>query len=133
MLRSKTLKIGLVSRMDILVIVNESPWGSSLAGTAQRFIRAALDAGHRVPAVFFQNDGVYNALGGRAADDGLPSPFTGWCELGRRSGVQLLLCSAASARRLEQSQVDQLPAGFREAGLARMWELAVDCDRLVTF
>jgi len=119
--------------MDILVIVNESPWGSSLAGTAQRFIKAAVDAGETVPAVFFQNDGVYNATAGRASDDGLPSPFETWCELARDQGVRLLLCSAASARRLDQPAVDSLPDAFREAGLAAMWELAQRCDRVVTF
>lgn len=119
--------------MDILVVVNESPWGSSLAGAAQRFVKAALDAGEAVPAVFFQNDGVYNALAGRASDDGLPSPIETWCELAGEKGTQMLLCSAASARRLDRQAADSLPDAFREAGLAAMWELARRCDRVVTF
>ena len=124
--------------MDIFVIVNESPWGSSLAGTAQRFVEAALQNGCSIPAVFFQNDGVYNALPGLAADDGLPSPFEGWIRLSDDHGVQLLLCSAAIARRLDRQArnaiaVDEPGGSFHEAGLARMWDLAADCDRVVTF
>ena len=63
--------------MKILVIVNESPWGSSLASTALRFVHAACAAGHEVPAVFFHNDGVYNALEGEVSDGGLISPSQG--------------------------------------------------------
>ena len=119
--------------MDILVIVNESPWGSSLATAALRFVRAAQHAGKRVAAVFFHGDGIYNALPGRASDDGLPSPVQDWCELAGQGNTELLLCSAASARRLAQSVVNDLPVEFREAGLVEMWDLAGRCDRIVTF
>ena len=119
--------------MDILVIVNESPWGSTLAGTALRFTNAAIEGGCRVPAVFFQNDGVYNALCGQASDDGLPSPFDGWRHLADEHGVQLLLCSAAVARRYEERIRNELSGDFQQAGLARMWALTEDCDRVVTF
>ena len=119
--------------MDILVIVNESPWGSSLATAALRFVRAAQHSGKRVPAVFFHNDGIYNALLTRSSDDGLPSPVHSWCELAGRGETELLLCSAASARRLAQSAVNELPTAFREAGLVEMWGLAEHCDRVVTF
>ncbi len=119
--------------MDILVIVNESPWGSSLATAALRFVRAAQHSGKCVPAVFFHNDGIYNALPGRVSDDGLPSPVQSWVELAEYGETELLLCSAASARRLAQSAVNELPGAFREAGLVEMWGLAGRCDRVVTF
>ena len=119
--------------MDILVIVNESPWGSSLATAALRFVRAAQHAGKEVAAVFFHGDGIYNALPGRVSDDGLPCAVQDWCELAGQGETELLLCSASSARRLAQSIVNELPGEFRESGLVRMWELAGRCDCVVTF
>jgi sulfur relay (sulfurtransferase) complex TusBCD TusD component (DsrE family) len=44
-------------------------------------------------------------------------------------GVPLLLCSAASQRRLERAP----ETGFREAGLAEILDLMNSCDRVVTF
>jgi len=119
--------------LRILVIVNESPWGSSLATAALRFVRAAQHAGNRVAAVFFHGDGIYNALPGRVSDDGLPSPAQSWRELAGQGKTELLLCSTASARRLMQSSVNEFPDEFREAGLVEMWDLAERCDRVVTF
>ena len=69
------------SCLEILLIVNESPWASSLAGTAQRIFQAAQASGHKVTAVFFHQDGVYNAQDWRASDKGLTSPALRWQEL----------------------------------------------------
>lgn len=119
--------------MDILVIVNASPWGTSLPGAAYRFVTAALDLEQRVPAVFFHDDGVYNAVAGRMADDGLPAPQAQWAALARDNGIDLLLCSAAAARRMPEALAADLEKPFREAGLAEMLELMDGCDRVVTF
>jgi sulfur relay protein TusD/DsrE len=119
--------------MDILLIVNESPWGSSLATTAMRFVQAAHQAGNRVIAIFFNNDGIYNAQRGNMSDDGLISPADRWCEIGREKNTPLLLCPAATARRFDQAIIDKLPKEFRQAGLVEMWAIAQDCDRVVTF
>lgn len=119
--------------MDILVIVTESPWGSSRGNAARRLVRAAWAGGDRVPAVFFRNDGVYHALPGRASDDGLATPGETWSVLGRETGMDLLICAAASARRFPPGVSAGMAEGFTEAGLARMWELAAACDRVVSF
>lgn len=115
--------------MKLLVIVNESPWGRSLASTALRFVRAARAQGHSVPAVYFRDNGVYHALRGRMADSGQERPADAWVALAG-SDTELLLCSSAAARRLDAPGAQ---APFREAGLARMWALALACDRVVTF
>jgi len=119
--------------VNILLIVNESPWGSTLAGAAVRFLEAAQSVGHRVPAVYFHGDGVYNALPGRVSDAGATDLTTAWCRLGRDHGVDLLLCSAAAARRFSAQVAESLEAPFREAGLAEMLQWAASCDRVVTF
>lgn len=114
--------------MNVLVIVNASPWGSSLGLAAQRLVSALLAEGVRVPAVFFREEGVYHALGGRAADAGTPSLGSIWRQLSTDHGLDLLICSTASQRRL-----DRVPEGFREAGLAEVLERMTACDRVVSF
>ena len=115
--------------MKILVIVNVSPWGGSLAVTALRLVRAMLSQGHAIAAVYFREEGVYQVLGGRAADSGTPALRDAWLGLHREHGVPLLVCSSAAQRRLDSAPAD----GFREAGLAEVLETMQTCDRLVTF
>ena len=115
--------------MKILLIVNESPWGSSLGVTALRLIRALAIDGEEIGAIYFREDGVYHAQAGRAQDAGTPGLCEAWEDLSADSGIPLLLCSSAAQRRLSQP-----PSGcFREAGLAKMMELLNSCDRVVTF
>lgn len=118
--------------MKLLVIVNESPWGGSLAVAALRFVRAARSLGHSVPAVFFRGDGVYHAVAGRMADGGQDTPAAAWVALATPD-TRLLVCSADAARRLDAGFGVSTGSVFEEAGLARMWRLAADCDRVVAF
>ncbi len=119
--------------MNILLIVNASPWGSTLANTALRFARAALAAGTPVPAVYFQGDGVYNALPGRVTDAGATDLADGWAALAEDHDVDLLLCSSAAARRWSAKMAELVPAEFREAGLAELVGRLEDCPRVVSF
>ena len=115
--------------MKVLVIVNASPWGGSLAATALRMARALLDDGHAIDSIQFRGEGVYNALPGQASDAGTPEFPAAWRELARQFGFPLLLCSSASTRRLDPVPGD----GFRVAGLPEMLERMAACDRVVTF
>lgn len=116
---------GIKFIVKILVIVNESPWGSTLPAAALRLCRAVIDAGHEVGAVFFRGDGVYNALSGRDTDSTTPDLAVAWSRL----ESPLLVCSSAAARRLDRAP----GGGFREAGLAEVLERMGECDRVVTF
>lgn len=115
--------------MKFLVIVNESPWGSDLALAAWRFVAAAVESRHEVPAVFFREDGVYNALAGENSDAGTPELADAWQQLARGGSSRLLLCSSSWARRMKSSR----PANFEVAGLTEMMELMLASDRVVTF
>jgi sulfur relay (sulfurtransferase) complex TusBCD TusD component (DsrE family) len=115
--------------VKILVIVNASPWGGSLAVTALRMVRAMVSHGYQIAAVYFREEAVYQALAGRVTDHGTPALRDAWLELLRLTGAPLLLCSAAAQRRLERPP----EAGFREAGLAEILDLMNTCDRVVTF
>jgi tRNA 2-thiouridine synthesizing protein D len=113
-----------------LVIVNESPWQTGLSACALRFARAAPNAGMDVLAVFFREDGVYNAMPGTVTDMGAPELAEAWKDLAARQASRLLLCSASSLRRLPAGGHD--PA-FEITGLADMLELTQQADRVVTF
>lgn len=84
----------------------------------------------QLAAVFFREDGVYNALAGTLADAGTPELSAAWRELAARCGTKLLLCSASTQRRL--------PAGceiteFQQSGLADMLEWVQTSDRVISF
>lgn len=118
-----------IQQMKILLVVNSSPWGSTLAVTALRFARAVIAEGMTISAVFFREDGVFHAVGGRATDAGTPALTEAWPEFARSCGAQLLVCRSSGQRNLAQS-----PFGaFREAGLAEMLELMAASDRVVTW
>lgn len=115
--------------MKVLVIVNSSPWGGTLGVTALRLVRAMVHAGQRIVAVYFREEGVYQALAGRVTDAGTPTLRDAWLGLMAEAGVPLLLCSSAAQRRLQTCP----EGGFREAGKAEVLELVATCDRVVTF
>lgn len=120
------------SSLKFLVMVNTSPWGSSRSGVALRFLRATLEAGHEVSALYFRGDGVYHAMPGRQADPGATDLSKGYASLAQSGQFQLLLCSAALSRRFEAS-ADTFQAPWQAAGLARWVELLGESDRVVSF
>ncbi len=113
--------------MKVLVIVNQSPWGSTLSVAALRLVRAMTADGVDIDAVYFRGDGVYNAQPGRASDAGTPNLAEAWSGLADSAGFPLLLCSSASSRRLDCAP----ERGFREAGLAEVLSRMAECDRVV--
>jgi sulfur relay protein TusD/DsrE len=119
--------------MKFLVIVTENPQESSLAATALRFVKAAGESGHEVPAVFFHIEGVFNAMDNFVPNHGLPSLSQGWQETSSKQDTRMLVCSAAFARRTDTARVVDLPDIFEPAGLPLMWNIAGECDRVVTF
>ncbi|MFN2167141.1 MAG: DsrE/DsrF/TusD sulfur relay family protein, partial [Anaerolineae bacterium] len=119
--------------MRLLLIVNASPWGSTLAATALRFAQAAAADGDHVAAVYFQGEGVYNALDGRLHDAGSVRLCEAWLHLAEAQEARLLLCSAAAARRIPGPVDEALPVNFEEVGLATLMEQMTACDRVVSF
>ncbi|NIM70135.1 MAG: hypothetical protein GTN86_05250 [Xanthomonadales bacterium] len=117
----------------MLVVVNASPWGSSSAAAAFRFTHAAVEAGQQVVAVFFHGDGVYHALPGGMADDGLPDVHHQWRGLAQAHGFELLVCPAASARRGAPAVQQALAPPFRLAGLVELFSRVGSSDRVVGF
>jgi tRNA 2-thiouridine synthesizing protein D len=119
--------------VNILLMVNSSPWGSTVSNTACRFLRAALAQGVEVPAVFFQGDGVYHAEPGRQTDPGAQDLHHEFARLARENQIDLMLCSAAAARRLSAGTIAELPMPYREAGLGEWLALLSRFERVVSF
>ena len=117
--------------VKLLLMVNASPWGCSRSSLALRFLRASLEAGHEVLAVFFREDGIYTGLAGRQADRGADDLEAAYRSLAEAHGFELLLCSASSQRRLAAEHVPSAP--WREAGLGELMALEPAADRWVTF
>ena len=115
--------------MKVLVIVNASPWGGSLAVTALRMVCAMLSRGLTIDSIQFRGEGVYNAMAGRATDSGTPGFPGAWLDLAGEHGIPLVLCSSACTRRLDTTPQN----GFHTAGLPEMLERVAACDRVVTF
>lgn len=114
--------------VNIILIINESPCGSTLATTARRIARSILDAGHELQAVFFREDGVYNALAGTAGEPAADSPAPAWAELSERHGIDLMVCQSSAVQRLP----GQPAAPFRIAGLVELMDRIASCDRVIT-
>ena len=115
--------------MKILLIINSSPWGSTLGVTALRFARAAVDEGMSFSAIFFREDGVFHAIGGGATEAGTPALSEAWPEFARSCKTELLMCRSSCQRNLPENPSDD----FREAGLAELMELMKSSDRVVSW
>lgn len=115
--------------MKILIIVNESPWGSSLGVTALRVARVIPAEKACIAAVYFREEGVYHAQPGRVTDNGTPDLHSEWQSLAQQHGFPLLVCSSAAQRRMDNAGSSL----YREAGLAEVMEILASSDRLVSF
>jgi tRNA 2-thiouridine synthesizing protein D len=115
--------------VKVLIIVNESPWSSTLGVTALRVAEAFGAAGLDIAAVYFREEGVYHAQPGRATDSGTPNLFEAWQSAARQAGFPLLVCASAAQRRLP----GPCEGEYREAGLAEVMEFVAACDRVVSF
>ena len=118
--------------MNVFLLVNDSPWGSTRSATALRLARAVLDQGHSLAAVYFQGDGVYNAISGDSADPGTAQLSSAWSEMALAAGCELLLCSSACARRLPGDVAYELDAPYRLIGRGAVFEVMDRADRWVS-
>lgn len=119
--------------MNFVLIINVTPWGSSLSVAAWRLAQSIAQNGDQLRAVYFQGDGVYHALDGTATDAGSVDLHRCWRQLADDFDTELLLCSSASARRFPGGDRAVTAEPFRPAGLTYLLELMNDCDRVVSF
>lgn len=109
---------------------------------AQRFIIAALAAGHLIEQVFFYHDAVAEADANAAPAQDDPTALEPWPLLAKRGNFALNVCVAAAARRgvlsTEEAKRLEKPCanlqqGFELVGLGVFIEGLINADRVVTF
>jgi tRNA 2-thiouridine synthesizing protein D len=112
------------------VMVLEGPYNHQAADSAYHFVNAVIERGHQITGIFFYHDGVINVtkLMDPPQDDRNISRR--WSELGAK-GIDIVVCIAAAKRRGIVPEVT-VP-NVRISGLGQLSEIAVNCDRLVTF
>jgi tRNA 2-thiouridine synthesizing protein D len=121
--------------MRFTLLVLAAPDLGAGNGHALRFARAALDAGHTIDLVFFQDAGVLTALTGCEAPQAEDDLRAAWSDLGTQHELALVTCSASAARYGVDDGRDltRLLPGFSVAGLGELAAAGARCDRLLTF
>lgn len=101
--------------------------------TAINFINAAALAGHSTYRVFFYGNGVFNASIDRPS-----ATQVNWQELSKTLQIELVICVTAAIKRNlipAKSPKSQtlIAEHFTVSGLGQLAELAMHCDRVITF
>ena len=128
--------------MKLAIVIHGAPYSSQACGTALRFARAALAAGHSLYRVFFYHDGIHAASALRVAPQDEVDDGAGWIALAETHGVELCVCIAAALKRglvnaeerarYELTAANLHPA-FNVVGLGQLIDAAATADRFVTF
>jgi tRNA 2-thiouridine synthesizing protein D len=121
--------------MRFTLLVLAAPDLGAGNGHALRFARAALDGGHAIELVFFQDAGVLTGLAGCEAPQAEVDLRLAWSDLGTRHDLPLVTCSASAARFGvdDGRDLSRLMPGFSVAGLGELVAARACCDRLLTF
>ena len=128
--------------MDYGILVLGGPYSTQAAHSALRFAEALPMRGHRVKAVFFYHDGVFNGAAAMNPPQDEPHLLERWQYLAQQQHSELLVCVAAGARRgiLDSREAERygvssptLAEGFRLAGLSELVMAQQHCDRFITF
>jgi len=124
------------------VVVSEGPYTHQAADSAYLFVKAALDAGHEVPRVFFYHDGVNVSTRLSIPPQDERNIQQNWTALAKEHEIDLVVCIAAAQRRglLDENEAtrqgkdaNNIAEGFRISGLGQLIEMGIQTDRLVTF
>ncbi|GAA0685822.1 sulfurtransferase complex subunit TusD [Marinobacterium maritimum] len=128
--------------MIYTLVVHSAPYQSASAGTALRFARAVLAAGHSIHRVFFYRDGVHNAsalVSPPRDEQNIPAQ---WQQLAQEHDLDMVVCIAAAVRRgvLDAAEAKRyekanhnLADGFELSGLGQLIEAGLQSDRVITF
>ncbi len=128
--------------MRLSLLLLGAPQSSQSGGTALRFARAALQAGHQIYRVFLYHDAVLtgNSLTTPPQDEtDLPVE---WQQLAAQHNIDLVVCVSSAlkrgildieeAKRYEKSAAN-LHTGFEISGLGQLVDASFGSDRLITF
>jgi len=124
------------------VVVSEGPYTHEASDTAYNFVKAAIEAGHEVPRVFFYHDGVNVGTRLTVPPQDDRNIQENWSAIAKEHGIDLVVCIAAAQRRgiLDENEAkrqgkdaDNIADGFRISGLGQLIEMGIQTDRLMMF
>ncbi len=128
--------------MKLTVVIHTAPWNGQAAGTALRFCKAALAAGHSIHRLFFYSDGVHNTttLAVPAQDESdLPAA---WRELIEAHEIDTVSCVSSALKRgiINSREAERhgrdcanLSDRAELSGLGQLIEATVASDRVINF
>ncbi|MDQ7079466.1 MAG: sulfurtransferase complex subunit TusD [Paracoccaceae bacterium] len=128
--------------MKFGVVVSEGPYTHEASDTAYNFVKAAIEAGHEVPRVFFYHDGVNVGTRLTVPPQDDRNIQENWSAIAKEHGIDLVVCIAAAQRRgiLDENEAkrqgkdaDNIAEGFRISGLGQLIEMGIQTDRLMMF
>lgn len=124
------------------LVVRGAPYSSQSALSAYRFACAALEAGHGITRLFFNEDGVYNACASIVPpQDELHLPQA-WQALVKVHGLDAVVCVSSALKRgvLDAGEAQRygiassnLLDGFVIGGLGQLVAATLEADRVLTF
>lgn len=133
------------SVLSFAILVRQNAYSQQSSLTAYHFTKALLSKKHKVLAVFFYQDGVYNAnqLNSPPTDEPNLTPL--WQNLATEFALPLHVCTTSALRRgvMDRHSAQQiidddnighnLAPHFELSGLGYWVKLCLDADRIVTF
>lgn len=111
------------------ILVTSDCFASTPLVDCQRFIRAALQLGHRIDHVFLYEHAVLAALAEPDLPSDEPDLAGQLAELCQASNIPLLYCATAAEKR----GVRQSRTGYTLAGLAEFGIRITEVDQLIRF
>lgn len=126
--------------MNYTLLVTASPSTTRSGLTALRFARALLARGHRLPLVFFLDEGVHTGTDAASTPSDETDLLAGWAQLAGDK-TELVLCVSSALRRglldataaRREDTVATVHSAFRLGGLGELVEALASSDRVVTF
>lgn len=122
--------------LNYTVVVMGPAYGTQAATTAYQFVSSlvstSVTTSHRIEAVFFYYDGVYNA---NQFTDPANDEFdlvSAWQQLAKQHNIKLALCVSAALRRgiIENKNIAE---HFQLSGLSELSESLSKSDRVIEF
>lgn len=114
--------------MEIAILLNDSPFKSSLCEAALDFSLAAIKSGHSISRIFLYQDATYLALPMQCPTDEW-NPHEAWLNFAKTQGLKIECCVAAAQRR----GIKQVEAPFKISGLVSLAEAQLLYDQVVQF
>lgn len=112
--------------MKFSIIISSSP-SSNLTNTAIEYSQSILELQHEISLVFFQGDGVYNALRSNNKEDEV---WQNWLKLLQDKNIKLLSCSSANIKRGLILNKDSI---IKISGLGDLIMAMQESDKVIKF